>query len=117
MPGPYAHRQALDEVQMMGGLAYMTGPSSFTAAGRRFVTDILSGGFGVIGILAALHQRERTGLGQQVQALFESVAFMGHTYGRCRRDRTVPPPMPERGVPGRFTSCLTPAMGTRLFLA
>jgi crotonobetainyl-CoA:carnitine CoA-transferase CaiB-like acyl-CoA transferase len=27
LPGPYEHRTALDEVvQMMGGLAYMTGP-------------------------------------------------------------------------------------------
>ena len=100
MPGPYAHRQALDEVvQMMGGLAYMTGPSGRPLRAGASVTDILSGGFGVIGILAALHQRERTGLGQQVQAsLFESVAFlMGQHMAGAAVTGQAPPPMPERG--------------------
>ena len=39
LPGPYEHRTALDEVvQMMGGLAYMTGrPGDPLRAGTRFV--------------------------------------------------------------------------------
>jgi crotonobetainyl-CoA:carnitine CoA-transferase CaiB-like acyl-CoA transferase len=78
MPGPYEHRPALDEVvQMMGGLAYMTGPSGRPLRAGASVTDILGGSYGAIGILAALFQRQFTGRGQLVQAtLFESVAFL-----------------------------------------
>lgn len=100
MPGPYAHRQALDEVvQMMGGLAYMTGPSGRPLRAGASVTDILSGSFGVVAILAALHQREHTGLGQHVQAsLFESVAFlMGQHMAGAAVTGQAPLPMPERG--------------------
>ncbi len=100
MPGPYAHRPALDEVvQMMGGLAYMTGPSGKPMRAGASVTDILSGGFGAIGILAALLQRQHTGQGQVVQAsLFESVAFlMGQHMAGAAVSGQVPPPMPERG--------------------
>lgn len=100
MPGPYAHRPALDEVvQMMGGLAYMTGPSGKPMRAGASVTDILSGGFGVIGILAALYQRRQSGQGQLVQAsLFESVAFlMGQHMAGAAVSGEAPPPMPERG--------------------
>lgn len=100
MPGPYAHRLALDEVvQMMGGLAYMTGPTGKPMRAGASVTDILSGGFGVIGILAALLERKRTGRGQEVQAsLFESVAFlMGQHMAGAGVTGQAPPPMPERG--------------------
>lgn len=100
MPGPYAHRLALDEVvQMMGGLAYMTGPTGTPMRAGASVTDILSGGFGVIGILAALLERQRTGRGQEVRAsLFESVAFlMGQHMAGAGVTGQAPPPMPERG--------------------
>ena len=78
MPGPYEKRPALDEVvQMMGGLAYMTGPRGRPLRAGASVTDILSGSYGAIGIISALYQRETTGKGQLVQAsLFESVAFL-----------------------------------------
>ena len=37
LPGPYEHRTALDEVaQMMGGMAYMTGPPGRPLQGRCF---------------------------------------------------------------------------------
>jgi len=100
MPGPYAHRLALDEVvQMMGGLAYMTGPSGKPMRAGASVTDILSGSFGVIGILAALLERQQSGQGKEVQAtLFESVAFlMGQHMAGAAVSGQVPPPMPERG--------------------
>ena len=69
LAGPYEDRTALDEVaQMMGGLAYMTGePGKPTRAGAS-VIDVMGGMFGVIGILAALRQRDATGLGQRVQS-------------------------------------------------
>ena len=74
LPGPYEHRTALDEVvQMMGGLAYMTGPEGRPLRAGTSVNDIMGGMFGAIGALAALAQREKTGRGQQVQsALFEN---------------------------------------------
>ncbi|MBL4800285.1 MAG: CoA transferase, partial [Emcibacter sp.] len=78
LAGPYEHRTALDEVaQMMGGLAYMTGPPGQPLRAGASVIDVMGGMFGVIGILAALKQREQTGMGQHVKsALFESSVFL-----------------------------------------
>ncbi|HMN81349.1 MAG TPA: CaiB/BaiF CoA-transferase family protein [Burkholderiaceae bacterium] len=78
LPGPYEHRTALDEVvQMMGGLAYMTGPEGRPLRAGASVNDIMGGMFGAIGVLAALAQRQKTGRGQEVQsALFENNVFL-----------------------------------------
>jgi crotonobetainyl-CoA:carnitine CoA-transferase CaiB-like acyl-CoA transferase len=78
LPGPYEHRTALDEVvQMMGGLAYMTGLEGRPLRAGSSVNDIMGGMFGAIGALAALLQRDHatqgTGRGQEIQtALFEN---------------------------------------------
>ena len=74
LPGPYEHRAALDEVvQMMGGLAYMTGPPGRPLRAGASVNDILGGMFATIAILAALREREATGKGGMVQSgLFET---------------------------------------------
>ena len=78
LPGPYDHRTALDEVvQMMGGLAYMTGPEGRPLRAGTSVNDIMGGMFGAIGAMGALAQREKTGRGQEVQsALFENNIFL-----------------------------------------
>jgi crotonobetainyl-CoA:carnitine CoA-transferase CaiB-like acyl-CoA transferase len=78
LKGPYDTRTALDEVaQMMGGLAYMTGPPGRPLRAGASVIDVAGGMFGVIGILAALEQRHRTGVGQAVDcSLFETTAFL-----------------------------------------
>src|SRR5512133_759078 len=78
LPGPYDHRTALDEVvQMMGGLAYMTGRPGDPLRAGTSVNDIMGGLFGAIGAMAALAQRAYTGLGQEVQsALFENNVFL-----------------------------------------
>ena len=78
LPGPYDHRTALDEVvQMMGGLAYMTGRPGDPLRAGSSVNDIMGGMFGAIGAMAALAQRARTGKGQLVQsALFENNVFL-----------------------------------------
>ena len=78
LAGPYEHRTALDEVvQMMGGLAYMTGPKGQPLRAGTSVNDIMGGMFGAIGVLAALAERNRTGRGQEVQsALFENNVFL-----------------------------------------
>ncbi len=78
LAGPYESRTALDEVtQMMGGLAYMTGPPGRPLRAGASVIDITGGMFGVIGILAALERRHRTGRGGEVRcSLFETTAFL-----------------------------------------
>ena len=78
LPGPYEHRTALDEVvQMMGGLAYMTGGKGKPIRAGASVNDIMGGMFGAIAILAALYQRRETGAGQYVQSgLFENNVFL-----------------------------------------
>jgi crotonobetainyl-CoA:carnitine CoA-transferase CaiB-like acyl-CoA transferase len=78
LPGPYEERTALDEVaQMMGGLAYMTGPPGRPLRAGASVIDVAGGMFGVIGILAALEERHRTGKGQKIIAsLFETTVYL-----------------------------------------
>ena len=78
LPGPYDHRTALDEVvQMMGGLAYMTGRPGDPLRAGSSVNDIMGGLFGAIGVMAALSAREKTGEGCEVQsALFENNVFL-----------------------------------------
>jgi crotonobetainyl-CoA:carnitine CoA-transferase CaiB-like acyl-CoA transferase len=78
LSGPYEDRPALDEVvQMMGGLAYMTGLPDRPLRVGSSVNDIMGGMFAAIGILAALREREKTGKGQLVRsALYENTAFL-----------------------------------------
>lgn len=97
--GPYENRTALDEVaQMMGGLAYMTGPPGRPLRAGASVIDIAGGMFGVIGILAALQQRGKTGRGAQVRSsLFESSAFfVGQHMAQMAVTGQAARPMPER---------------------
>jgi crotonobetainyl-CoA:carnitine CoA-transferase CaiB-like acyl-CoA transferase len=78
LPGPYENRTALDEVtQMMGGLAYMTGPPGRPLRAGTSVIDVTGGMFGVIAVLAAIEQRHTTGRGQKVSsALFETTVYL-----------------------------------------
>jgi crotonobetainyl-CoA:carnitine CoA-transferase CaiB-like acyl-CoA transferase len=99
LSGPYEKRHAMDEVvQMMGGLAYMTGrPGDPLRAGTSIV-DITGGMFGYIGILLALYERATTGKGKQVKAaLFETTAFlMGQHIAYGAITQMPVPPMPAR---------------------
>lgn len=99
LPGPYESRVALDEVvQMMGGLAYMTGlPGKPMRAGSS-VNDILGGTFAAVGILAALEERHRTGVGKHVQSgLFETNAVLvAQHMAQAAITGTEPPPMGVR---------------------
>ena len=99
LDGPYAHRKALDEVvQMMAGLAYMTGPEGRPLRAGASVTDIMGGMFGVIGIMAALREREWTGRGQLVtSALYETTVHMVAQHMMQYAVTGVPAgPMPDR---------------------
>jgi len=99
LPGPYDHRTALDEVvQMMGGLAYMTGRPGDPLRAGSSVNDIMGGMFGAIGAMAALMQRGITGRGQEVDsALFENNVFLvGQHMMQYAVTGEAAAPMPER---------------------
>jgi len=82
LSGPYEHRTALDEVvQMMSGLAYMTGPVGRPLRAGAPVNDMMGGLFGAVAVMAALRQRDLTGRGQHVQSgLFENAAWLMSTH-------------------------------------
>lgn len=99
LSGPYEKRHAMDEVvQMMGGLAYMTGREGDPLRAGTSVIDITGGMFGYIGILQALYEREKTGEGGFVKAaLFETCAFlMGQHMAYSSQIDYQIPPMPSR---------------------
>ena len=99
LKGPYEHRTALDEVaQMMGGLAYMTGPPGRPLRAGSSVIDIMGGMFGALAILAALQERQATKKGQKVtSALYENVVYlMGQHMAQTATTGSPPPPMSVR---------------------
>ncbi len=102
LAGPSEGRGALDEVvQMQTGLATMTGPPGRPLRAGASVIDIMGAVFGVVGALAALRERDRTGRGQRVgSALFESAAFLvgTHIAGSALTGGPIPP-MPARRSP------------------
>ena len=99
LSGPYEQRVALDEVvQMMGGLAYMTGPEGRPLRVGASVNDVMGGLFGVVAIQAALWERQHTGKGTFVRSgLFENNMFLVAQHMLQYRQTGVPAvPMPER---------------------
>lgn len=118
LPGPYEKRLALDEVvQMMGGLAYMTGLPGRPLRVGSSVNDIMGGMFGAIGVLAALRERDRTGRGQEVQsALFENCVFLCAQHLQQYLMTGEPPPMPARVSAWSVYDVFTLAAGEQLFI-
>ena len=99
LPGPYENRTALDEVaQMMGGLAYMTGPPGRPLRAGASVIDVTGGMFGAIAVLAALQARNQTGKGQHVSAsLYETTVFLvGQHMAQFAETGSPAAPMPAR---------------------
>jgi len=120
LPGPYEHRTALDEVvQMMGGLAYMTGRPGDPLRAGTSVNDIMGGMFGAIGAIAALMQRAETGKGQEVQsALFENNVFLvGQHMLQYAITGQAAAPMPERISAWALYDVFTVKDGEQIFLA
>ena len=120
LPGPYDHGPALDEVvQMMGGLAYMTGRPGDPLRAGTSVNDIMGGLFGAIGALGALIQRGITGRGMEVQsALFENNVFlMGQHMLQYAVTGRHPQPMPARENPWAVYDVFTVKDGEQIFLA
>ena len=120
LPGPYEHRTALDEVvQMMGGLAYMTGRPGDPLRAGTSVNDIMGGMFGAIGVLAALIQRGITGRGQEVQsALYENNVFLvGQHMLQYAMTGQPAAPMPARISPWAIYDVFTVRDGEQIFLS
>jgi len=120
LPGPYDHRTALDEVvQMMGGLAYMTGRPGDPLRAGSSVNDIMGGMFGAIAILGALIQRGITGRGMEVQAaLFENNIFLvGQHMLQYAITGKPAAPMPARISPWAIYDVFTVKDGEQIFLA
>ena len=124
LPGPYDKRTALDEVvQMMAGLAYMTGPEGRPLRAGTSVNDIMGGMFGAIGVLAALHRRDRagsgTGQGGSVSsALFENnVLLVAQHMMQFAVTGQPAAPMPSRISAWAVYDVFTVAGDEQIFLA
>lgn len=119
MPGPYWKRPSLDNlVQMMGGLAYMTGRKGDPLRVGASVTDIMGGVFGALGIITALHERQKTGKGNRViSTLYESVVFMvaQHMAWTAISKKPVEP-MPEVGAAWPVYDLFDSADGEKIFI-
>ncbi len=119
LPGPYEKRPALDEiVQYMTGLAYMTGPPGKPLRAGSSVVDIMGGVMGVVGVLAALRQRDADGVGRKVtSALYESAAFLvsQHMTGEAMTGKPAPP-MPARDSAWAVYETFPTVDGTPLFI-
>lgn len=99
LEGPYKHRTALDEVvQMMTGLAYMTGPPGQPLRVGSSANDIMGGLFGAFAVLAALLERQSTGQGRAIRVgLFENcLLLVAQHMVQFDLDGVNPPPMPAR---------------------
>ena len=120
LPGPYEHRTALDEVvQMMGGLAYMTGRPGDPLRAGASVNDIMGGMFGAMGAMAALAQRTHTGVGQEVQsALFENnVLLVAQHMLQYQVTGQAAKPMPSRISAWAIYDVFEVQNGEQIFLA
>jgi crotonobetainyl-CoA:carnitine CoA-transferase CaiB-like acyl-CoA transferase len=120
LPGPYDHRTALDEVvQMMGGLAYMTGRRGDPVRAGSSVNDMMGGIFGAVACMAALMQRAKTGRGQQVQsALFENnILLVAQHMMQYEVTGQAAAPMPERISAWAVYDVFTVKDGEQIFLS
>ena len=119
LDGPYQHRAALDEVvQMMGGLAYMTGLPDRPLRAGSSVVDIMGGTFAALGIVAALRERETTGRGRLVtSALFESTAYLvAQHIAQFELTGEAPPPMSVKRPAWGIYDIFETADADRLFV-
>jgi crotonobetainyl-CoA:carnitine CoA-transferase CaiB-like acyl-CoA transferase len=103
---------------MMGGLAYMTGPPGRPLRAGSSVNDIMGGMFAAIAILAALRERDRSGLGQEVRsALFENnVLLVAQHMMQYAVSGQAPPPMPARISAWAIYDIFDTADGEQLFV-
>ncbi|CCE10177.1 conserved hypothetical protein [Bradyrhizobium sp. STM 3843] len=120
LSGPYEHRPALDEVvQMMSGLAAMTGTKDRPQRVGSSANDIMGGMFGVISILAALYQRRdgRTDGADIRIGLFENCLFLvAQHMVQYEMTGVKPLSMPEREHAWPIYDIFETAGGQRIFI-
>lgn len=119
MEGPYVRRTALDEVvQMMSGLAYMTGPPGQPLRAGASIVDLMGGTYGALGIILALRERDKTGKGALVEnGLFETAAFiMGQHMAYAAVSQEPVPPMAARISPWSVYRQFETGDGKRVFI-
>ncbi|OAF00786.1 formyl-CoA transferase [Bradyrhizobium centrolobii] len=120
LSGPYEHRPALDEVvQMMSGLAAMTGTREKPQRVGSSANDIMGGMFGVIAILAALYQkRAGKGAGADIRiGLFENCLFLvAQHMVEYEMTGNKPRSMPEREHAWPIYDIFDAAGGERIFI-
>ena len=120
LSGPYENRVALDEVvQMMGGLAYMTGPPGRPLRAGASVNDLMGAVFAAVAVIAALFEREQTGCGKLVKSgLFETNAFLvAQHMARFALTGEAPRPMPVRDSGWGVYDVFEAGDGEQVFIA
>jgi crotonobetainyl-CoA:carnitine CoA-transferase CaiB-like acyl-CoA transferase len=77
LPGPSEARPFLDELaQASAGLSFMTGPKGQPTRAGASIVDVGAATYGIVAVLAALRQRDRTGVGQKITSgLYETTVF------------------------------------------
>src|SRR3954467_2212084 len=120
LSGPYAHRPARDEVvQMMSGLAAMTGTREKPQRVGSSANDIMGGMFGVIAILAALYQKrggKKDGADIRI-GLFENCLFLvAQHMVEFEMTGNKPRSMPEREHAWPIYDIFDTAEGSRIFI-
>jgi len=119
LTGPYEHRPALDEVvQMMSGLAAMTGTSQKPQRVGSSANDIMGGMFGAISILAALYQKRAGTGGADIRiGLFENCLFLvAQHMVEYEMTGNKPRSMPEREHAWPIYDIFEAADGQRIFI-
>ena len=120
LSGPYEHRPALDEVvQMMSGLAAMTGTREKPQRVGSSANDIMGGMFGAISILAALYQKRgghKNGADIRI-GLFENCLFLvAQHMVQYEMTGIKPLSMPEREHAWPVYDIFDTAGGDRIFI-
>lgn len=119
LSGPYENRTALDEVvQMMTGLAYMTGPTGRPLRVGSSANDIMGGLFGALSVVAALRERDSTGQGRSIRiGLFENcLLLVAQHMVQFELEGRSPPPMPERDFSWPVYDIFDTADGAQVFV-
>ncbi|MFU8779300.1 MAG: CaiB/BaiF CoA transferase family protein [Roseovarius sp.] len=119
LSGPYENRTALDEVvQMMTGLAYMTGPTGRPLRVGSSANDIMGGLFGALSVVAALRERDATGKGRSIRiGLFENcLLLVAQHMVQFELEGRSPPPMPERDFSWPVYDIFDTADGAQVFV-